>query len=128
MRTRSGVFSAPRDGNAKTSEGHQLMAPDDPAARDLTWADCYNARDLGGYPTADRRTTRWQALIRADNLVRLTPAGQAALRAYGVRTILDLRLAYELEIDPNPFAATSGPPGEPRYVNRPLHDAATFAA
>ena len=110
------------------SEDTVIRTPDEHATRDLTWDACYNARDLGGYPTTDGRATRRQALIRADNLVRLTPAGQAALRAYGVRTILDLRLAYELASDPSPFAATSGQPGEPRYVHLPLHDAATDAA
>src|SRR5690348_5629295 len=94
---------------------------------DLAWEACYNARDLGGYPTSRGGQTRPGRLIRADNLCRLTPAGQAALRAYGVRTIIDLRLAYELTIDPSPFAAP-GQPADPRYLNLPLHEEGTDAA
>lgn len=59
--------------------------------RHLDWADCHNVRDLGGLPTRDGRTTRWRAVVRADNLDRLTPEGWAALEAYGVRTVVDLR-------------------------------------
>jgi len=33
----------------------------------------HNFRDLGGYPTADGRHTRWRTLFRADGLYRLTP-------------------------------------------------------
>ncbi|MEV4512302.1 tyrosine-protein phosphatase [Dactylosporangium sp. NPDC049525] len=59
--------------------------------RHLDWAGCVNARDLGGLPAGDGRTTRWRAVVRADNLDRLTPQGWAALAAYGVRTVVDLR-------------------------------------
>ncbi|MBF9128317.1 tyrosine-protein phosphatase [Plantactinospora sp. S1510] len=59
--------------------------------RHLDWAGCLNIRDLGGLPTGDGRTTRWRAVVRADNLDRLTPDGWAALHAYGVRTVVDLR-------------------------------------
>lgn len=85
-------------------------------------------RDLGGYPTADGGITRRQALIRADNLVRLTPDGQAALRAYGVRTIIDLRLARELISDPSPFAPAPGRPAAPRYRHLALIDETTDTA
>jgi protein tyrosine/serine phosphatase len=61
------------------------------AARDLSWDGCTNVRDLGGLPTADGRETRFRSLIRADAVDRLRPSGWAALRDYGVRTIVDLR-------------------------------------
>jgi protein-tyrosine phosphatase len=96
--------------------------------RYLAWDACYNARDVGGYPAGNGRRIRWQALVRADNLHRLTPNGQAALRDYGVRTIIDLRLASELERHPNPFAAQHGPGDVPRYMNLPLLDLETDAA
>ena len=57
----------------------------------LDWDGCCNARDLGGLAAADGRRTRWGAIVRADGLDRLTPAGWAALVAHGVRTIVDLR-------------------------------------
>jgi protein-tyrosine phosphatase len=89
-------------------------------ARRLHWEACYNVRDLGGYATADGGRTRWGAFVRADNMSRLTPAGQSALIAYGVRTIVDLRRADELTMDANPFAAPSDDPHRPAYLNLPL--------
>ena len=50
-----------------------------------------NARELGGLPTIDGRETRRGAVIRADSVDGLTPAGWEALRNYGIRTIVDLR-------------------------------------
>jgi len=72
--------------------------------RRLAWDDCVNARDLGGYPTADGRQTRWGAVVRSDSLAALTPAGRDALLAYGVRAVVDLRLPAEIAEYPNPFA------------------------
>ena len=72
--------------------------------RHLEWDGCTNARDLGGYATADGRETRWGAVLRSGHLAGMTAAGQAALVAQGVRTIVDLRMPAELLIDPNPFA------------------------
>ena len=73
--------------------------------RFLAWEACHNARDTGGYTTHSGRQTRWQTLVRADNLHKLTLAGRAALRDYGVRTVIELRLAHEVEKQPNTFAA-----------------------
>ncbi|MEP7190405.1 MAG: tyrosine-protein phosphatase [Roseiflexaceae bacterium] len=95
------------------------MLPDQ-SARRLHWDACYNARDLGGYATADGARTRWGAFVRADNLSRLTPAGQAALIEYGVRTVIDLRRAFELTIDLNPFATPSDATRVVTYLNLPL--------
>ena len=59
--------------------------------RHLAWDGCFNVRDLGGLPTRDGHTTRRGAVVRADALPDLTAAGWAALRAHGVRTVIDLR-------------------------------------
>src|SRR5256885_714702 len=75
--------------------------------RQLQWDPSHNARDWGENATADGGRTRWGAFVRADNMSRLTPAGQVALIAYGVRTLIDLRRADELTIDLNPFAPPS---------------------
>jgi protein-tyrosine phosphatase len=48
-------------------------------------------RDLGGLRTQDGRTTSWAAIVRADDLDRLTDTGWSALDSHGVRTIVDLR-------------------------------------
>jgi protein-tyrosine phosphatase len=73
--------------------------------RRLAWEGVLNARDLGGYPAAGGRETRWGAVVRSDSLGDLTAAGQAALAGYGVRAIVDLRLADEIARHPNPFAS-----------------------
>ncbi|MBA3947451.1 MAG: tyrosine-protein phosphatase [Herpetosiphonaceae bacterium] len=90
------------------------------AKQRLSWDACYNVRDVGGYATADGGTTRWQALVRADNLYRLTRAGQDALRAYGIKTIIDLRHAQELALDPSPFRGHVTETHGLNYVHAPL--------
>ncbi|MFJ2774931.1 tyrosine-protein phosphatase [Streptomyces sp. NPDC087300] len=59
--------------------------------RHLNWDGCFNARDLGGMCLRGGGTTRWGAVVRADALDRLTVSGWTALRAHGIRTIVDLR-------------------------------------
>jgi protein-tyrosine phosphatase len=63
--------------------------------RDLDWPACVNIRDLGGLATASGGVTTFGVLIRADNVHLLTASGWAQARAYGVRTILDLRSEEE---------------------------------
>jgi protein-tyrosine phosphatase len=63
----------------------------DLSQRDLEWEGCYNVRDLGGLPTAQGGTTRFGALVRSDNPWKLTTEGLRAMRAHGVRTVVDLR-------------------------------------
>ncbi|SCG41164.1 tyrosine-protein phosphatase [Micromonospora humi] len=75
----------------------------------LAWPDLRNARDVGGARTADGGRIRQRALVRTDNHRRLGAAGLAALRAYGVSRVLDLRWRAEAEADPSPLAA------DPRY-------------
>jgi len=67
--------------------------------RRLDWEGCFNVRDLGGHPTADGAVTRMRAVVRADSVRRLTPAGWEELVDYGIRRIVDLRLAAELDED-----------------------------
>jgi protein-tyrosine phosphatase len=103
------------------------LTQQDHQARHLPWDACYNARELGGYPTESGSATRWKALIRSDSLYHLTPAGQAALRDYGVRTIIDLRSPHELETHANPFAAQQEIEDAPRYLHIHLVDDVTAA-
>jgi hypothetical protein len=65
--------------------------------RTLDWPGCVNTRDLGGLPTADGRRTRWGALVRSDSLAKLDARGWERLEAYGIRTIVDLRNASEID-------------------------------
>jgi protein-tyrosine phosphatase len=73
----------------------------------LRWDNLLNARDVGGLPAGGRQT-RFAALVRSDSLRRLTPDGQAALLAYGVTTIVDLRSPRELLAAPSPLADHPG--------------------
>lgn len=57
----------------------------------------HNFRDMGGYDTADGRTTRWGMLYRADGLYRLTDADLEVVAALGLRTVIDLRTPNELD-------------------------------
>ena len=58
--------------------------------RILHWRGCNNVRDLGGLYASDGRKTRWGALVRSDDPVKLTKRGWDALWAHGVRTIITL--------------------------------------
>jgi hypothetical protein len=68
--------------------------------RDLVWDGCRNVRDLGGLPTEGGGETRRGAIVRGDNVRLLSDAGWDALRAHGVRTLVDLRWHGELADDP----------------------------
>ncbi|MBO1417058.1 tyrosine-protein phosphatase [Streptomyces sp. FH025] len=63
--------------------------------RTLAWDGCLNVRDLGGLPTDSGRPTARGAVVRADNLDRLTAEGWDTLLDHGVRTVVDLRDAEE---------------------------------
>ncbi len=71
----------------------------------LAFPALLNARELGGYPTVDGARTRWRSLLRSDDLAQLTPAGVQALAAYGVETVVDLRWAEEIALNPSPLGA-----------------------
>lgn len=78
----------------------------------------YNVRDVGGYATKDGRFLKRRTLIRADSLHNLTPTDQQLLLDYGIRTIIDLRRADEINPDPNIFAGSTAV----TYHNLPLHN------
>jgi protein tyrosine/serine phosphatase len=66
----------------------------------LAWEGCLNVRDLGGLPTEDGRRTRSGAIVRADNIRKLTDEGWRSLAEHGVERIVDLRLPVEVAEDP----------------------------
>lgn len=88
------------------------------ALRRLSWPNCHNARDLGGLPLAGGGRVRERALVRSDDLERLTPDGVDALRAYGVRRVIDLRNRAEAAALPHKLT------GDPAYRLLPLIDPA----
>ena len=63
---------------------------------------CPNLRDLGGYPAAGGRTTRWRTLLRSGSLRPAGADGAARLAEYGLRTVIDLRTAAEADRAPSP--------------------------
>lgn len=85
------------------------------ASRWVTLSGATNVRDLGGYQ-ADSGITRWGTLFRADGMHRLSEDDQRALIGRGVRTMIDLRHASEIETQPNVFARSS----DVRYLNIPI--------
>ncbi len=85
----------------------------------LNWEGACNIRDLGGLPTTDGQSIRERALVRGESLTRLTPTGRAALVAYGIHTVIDLRSTNEAAQWPSPFADFTS---RPRYLNLPLID------
>jgi protein-tyrosine phosphatase len=60
-------------------------------ARHLNLQGASNFRDLGGYPTADGRITRWRHIFRSNHLGQLTGADVEAVRGLGVRSAFDFR-------------------------------------
>jgi protein-tyrosine phosphatase len=65
--------------------------------RVITLENVHNFRDLGGYRGADGRMVRWRTLFRADGLQRLSSSDVEVLRPLGLRTVIDLRTATELD-------------------------------
>jgi protein-tyrosine phosphatase len=65
-----------------------------------------NLRDVGGYPAAGGRRTRWRTLLRTDALDRLPAASQATLLDLGLRQVIDLRWPIELDQAPSVFLSS----------------------
>jgi protein-tyrosine phosphatase len=91
------------------------MATTDPA-RHLVLDGTRNVRDVGGYPAAGGRRTRWRTLLRSDELNRIPDATRVALETLGMRQFIDLRWPEELVMAPNVLAHS----GRIRYTSIPL--------
>jgi protein-tyrosine phosphatase len=78
-----------------------------------------NCRDLGGYPAADGRTTRWGRVFRSDGLDQLTDADLDVMAALGLKLVCDFRMEYEVELAPSRL------PDDPalRRIALPMGDA-----
>ncbi|NUR84124.1 MAG: tyrosine-protein phosphatase [Nonomuraea sp.] len=64
--------------------------------RHIEFANLHNFRDVGGYAAGNDRTVRWQRLYRADSLGWLDGDDVTRFHALGVRTVIDLRHAFEI--------------------------------
>jgi protein-tyrosine phosphatase len=76
-----------------------VVATDSPERRSLL-DGASNFRDLGGYPTVDKRVVRNGMVFRSGALHALTAADQERLRALGVRVAVDLRPPEEQAAEP----------------------------
>jgi len=76
-----------------------MTSADTPPSRLLPLVGAFNFRDLGGYPTDDGRRTRWGRVFRSDTLQELSAEDLETLRQLGLRTVVDLRTATEVERD-----------------------------
>ena len=72
--------------------------------RNLSLGSVQNLRDLGGYSTKDGRKTKWGVFFRSGDMSAMTDDDQEGLLGQGVRSIIDLRMAKEIETAPNAFA------------------------
>jgi protein-tyrosine phosphatase len=86
------------------------------ADRHLRLPGTRNLRDIGGYPAGDGRETRWRTLLRTDALDQLPIPSQDALRDLGVRQVIDVRWAHEVDERPSVFRDQD----QVRYRNLPL--------
>jgi protein-tyrosine phosphatase len=62
-----------------------------PYTRWLELEGVTNARDIGGYATADGRKVCWNRVYRSGDLSRLTAKGCEAFGALGIRRVVDFR-------------------------------------
>ena len=68
-----------------------------------------NARDIGGYRTADGRTVKWDVIYRTAELSHLTAHDKALLEARGLRSIHDLRTTEERQAQPTVWTDANAP-------------------
>lgn len=85
------------------------------AERALPLETGVNFRDIGGYPTAAGKHTRWGLLYRSGSFSHLTEFDQAYLRRMGFKLVCDLRSDQEVEQNPDVL-----PDADTAYWHHPL--------
>ena len=68
----------------------------------------HNFRDIGGYPTADGRTTAWGLVYRSGTMAELSEPDQALLEKLGLRVICDFRSSRERDQRPSQLPQSAG--------------------
>ncbi len=94
------------------------LIQDQHTTRQISLEGAFNVRELGGLSTSFGRQTRTRQFLRADSLHALSPASQARLLEYGLKTVIDLRTKQEMMQEPNPF----GNLDNVRYINISLFE------
>lgn len=70
-------------------------------SKPLPLQGAYNVRDLGGYPAANKKTTKHKVFLRGDSLNGLTKEDRGYLDEYGVRLVIDVRGKREAFLHPD---------------------------
>lgn len=68
---------------------------DDFDLRHVPFEQCWNFRDIGGYPALEGASTAWKRYYRSGALEDMHAADRERLRSLGVRTVIDLRRPEE---------------------------------
>lgn len=63
--------------------------------RRLPLENAFNFRDIGGYPTKDKKVTSWKRAYRSDSLTDLTANDWEVLKKLNIKRIIDLRSGLE---------------------------------
>lgn len=66
-----------------------------------------NVRDIGGYATKSGQITQFGRFIRSGDMHSLTQNDQQALLEYGIASVIDLRMSWEINAQPNVFSDSS---------------------
>ncbi|MBO7674173.1 MAG: tyrosine-protein phosphatase [Atopobiaceae bacterium] len=77
------------------------MEPHEEPWKRLPLYGAHNVRDLGGYPTLNGGRTQYRRFLRADGLSGLSAWDVRFLQRYGVRAVIDLRDASEVQHMPD---------------------------
>lgn len=88
-------------------------------AKPIELTGAKNVRDLGGYKTLEGKTTKYHSLLRGDALHVLTDEDCKKLYDYGVRCVIDLRSANEVEREPDRLPEVYT---DIEYLNVPIQD------
>lgn len=77
--------------------------------RILAISGTHNFRDLGGYPSADGRQTRWRTVFRCAHFANVDDAGWAQLAELNIGHLIDLREPAECEVAPTHWKSSALP-------------------
>src|SRR5262245_40846331 len=80
--------------------GVAMTEPGALAGGHLDIEGCFNVRDAGGWPTADGRWMRTGVLYRADDPIRITPAGRRIIDGLRLAAVVDLRQQSQFDRAP----------------------------
>src|SRR3954454_15869402 len=78
-----------------------MQAVDSERERLVVLEGALNCRDLGGYPAAGGRVTRWGRVYRSDGLDQLSDADLELVETVGIRLVVDFRIDREVDAAPS---------------------------